>query len=176
MSHHHKISVVTGGAGGIGRCLNEALLKAGAVVACIDTDSAAGRWLEEQYGTERLFFYAGDIAQQSVLDDFTAQVISRYGQVDYLINNACISPGWIDTTAYHGIGESAEPVHTEPDRLQHPAGRVGIPADIAAMVLFLCSEAAGFITGENITIDGGMSKQMIYHGDEGWTYHPGGQS
>lgn len=233
------------------------------MVACIDTDSAAGRWLEEQYGTERLFFYTGDIVQQPVLDDFTAQVISRYGQVDYLINNACISrkglqsecsyedfeyvqrigvtapyyltlrlkeyfapgasivnisssrermsqpdtesytaakggigalthalsvslagkvrvnaisPGWIDTTAYHGTGESAEPVQTEPDRLQHPAGRVGTPADIAAMVLFLCSEAAGFITGENITIDGGMSKQMIYHGDEGWSYHPGGQS
>lgn len=91
MSHHNKIAVVTGGAGGIGRCLTEKFLKAGAMVACIDTDAAAGRWLEERYGTERLFFYAGDIAQQTVLDDFTAQVISRYGQVDYLINNACTS-------------------------------------------------------------------------------------
>lgn len=71
-----------------------------------------------------------------------------------------ISPGWIDTdyTEYEG-----------PDALQQPAGRVGNPMDIAHMVLFLCSEKAGFITGENICIDGGMTRQMIYHGDNGWT-------
>lgn len=263
MSHQHKIAIVTGGAGGIGRCITEEFLKAGATVACIDMDAEAGRGLEERYGAERLYFYAGDIAEQSVLDDFTARVVSRFGQVDYLINNACISkkgllsecsyedfeyvqrigvtapyyltlrlkphfaegaaiinisssrqfmsqpdtesysaakggigalthslsvsltgkvrvnainPGWIDTAAYHGKGERAEPAHSAPDRLQHPAGRVGIPQDIAAMVLFLCSDAAGFITGENISIDGGMGRLMIYHGDEGWTFNPGGQS
>ena len=70
-----------------------------------------------------------------------------------------ISPGWIDTayTVYEG-----------PDATQQPAGRVGNPMDIANMVLFLCSDKAGFITGENICIDGGMTKQMIYHGDCGW--------
>ena len=70
-----------------------------------------------------------------------------------------ISPGWIDTayTVYEG-----------PDALQQPAGRVGDPMDIANMVLFLCSDKAGFITGENICIDGGMTRQMIYHGDCGW--------
>lgn len=70
-----------------------------------------------------------------------------------------ISPGWIDTayTAYEG-----------PDAIQQPAGRVGNPKDIANMVLFLCSDKAGFITGENICIDGGMTRQMIYHGDNGW--------
>ena len=70
-----------------------------------------------------------------------------------------ISPGWIDTayTVYEG-----------PDATQQPAGRVGNPMDIANMVLFLCSNKAGFITGENICIDGGMTKQMIYHGDHGW--------
>ena len=70
-----------------------------------------------------------------------------------------ISPGWIDThfTEYDG-----------PDADQHPAGRVGNPLDISNMVLFLCSEKAGFITGENICIDGGMTKQMIYHADYGW--------
>lgn len=263
MNHKNKVAVVTGGANGIGRCITGELLNAGAVVACIDTDMEAGRWLEEQYGTERLFFYQGDVSQQTVLEDFTAEVIRRFSQVDYLVNNACISkrgllsecsyedfeyvqrigvtapyyltlrlkehfapgasivnlsssrermsqadtesytaakggigalthalsvslagkarvnaisPGWIDTAAYHGRGEAAAPVHTEPDRLQHPAGRVGTPPDIAAMVLFLCSEAAGFITGENINIDGGMGKLMIYHGDEGWSYAPGGQS
>ena len=74
-----------------------------------------------------------------------------------------VSPGWIDTdyAVYEG-----------PDATQHPAGRVGNPLDIANMVLFLCSDKAGFITGENICIDGGMTKQMIYHNDCNWYYHP----
>ena len=55
------------------------------------------------------------------------------------------------------------------DAVQQPAGRVRNPMDIANMVLFLCSDKTGFITGENICIDGGMTKQMIYHGDNGWT-------
>ena len=74
-----------------------------------------------------------------------------------------ISPGWIDTawTAYEG-----------PDAIQQPAGRVGHPLDIAHMALFLASDKAGFITGENICIDGGQTRLMIYHGDHGWTYNP----
>lgn len=71
-----------------------------------------------------------------------------------------ISPGWIETEGTHYDG---------PDAYQQPVGRVGVPEDIANMVLFLCSEQAGFITGENICIDGGMTKQMIYHGEHGWT-------
>ena len=72
-----------------------------------------------------------------------------------------ISPGWIDTTGA---------VITGPDAAQQPVGRVGKPGDIAEMVLFLCSEKAGFITGENICIDGGMTKLMVYHGEHGWNY------
>ena len=70
-----------------------------------------------------------------------------------------VSPGWIDNnyTVYEG-----------PDATQQPAGRVGAPPDIANMVLYLCSPMAGFITGENICIDGGMTRLMIYHGDHGW--------
>ncbi len=73
-----------------------------------------------------------------------------------------ISPGWIETgdTVYEG-----------PDASQQPVGRVGNPMDIANMVLFLASDKAGFITGENICIDGGMTRQMIYHGEHGWEYH-----
>ena len=74
-----------------------------------------------------------------------------------------ISPGWIDTTG-SGIDGA--------DALQQPVGRVGKPEDIAAMVLFLCSDKAGFITGENICIDGGMTRLMIYHGEHGWEYKP----
>ncbi len=74
-----------------------------------------------------------------------------------------ISPGWIDNdyTVYVGA-----------DAVQQPVGRVGNPDDVANMVLYLCSDMAGFITGENICIDGGMTKQMIYHGDHGWTLQP----
>ena len=74
-----------------------------------------------------------------------------------------ISPGWIDTayTVYEG-----------PDAIQQPAGRVGNPLDIAHMALFLASSKAGFITGENICIDGGQTRLMIYHGDHGWTLTP----
>ena len=74
-----------------------------------------------------------------------------------------ISPGWIDT---------AYTVYAGPDATQQPAGRVGNPLDIANMVLFLASEKAGFITGENICIDGGQTRLMIYHGDYGWTLNP----
>lgn len=70
-----------------------------------------------------------------------------------------VSPGWIDNnyTVYEGA-----------DAVQQPVGRVGNPPDIANMVLYLCSDMAGFISGENICVDGGMTKQMIYHGDHGW--------
>lgn len=71
-----------------------------------------------------------------------------------------INPGWIDTT---------EDDFDVLDHVQQPVGRIGKPEDISKMALFLCSDEAGFITGENITIDGGMTKQMIYHGEAGWT-------
>lgn len=84
-----------------------------------------------------------------------AMAVSLAGRVR--VNS--ISPGWIDTDFKEYQG---------PDAFQQPAGRVGNPLDIANMVLFLCSPKAGFINGENICIDGGMTRQMIYHGDFGW--------
>lgn len=74
-----------------------------------------------------------------------------------------ISPGWIDTTGADFSGA---------DAFQQPVGRVGKPEDIAHMALFLCSDHAGFITGENICIDGGMTRQMVYHNDFGWKLEP----
>lgn len=232
----NKVAVVTGGAKGIGKAIAEEFRKAGAHVCVIDL-------LPNDY-------YVGDLADQTVLEDFSRKVIEDYGHVDYLINNAlplmkgldqcsyeefnyalrvgvtapfylsklfapyfapgasivnisssrdrmsqpqtesytaakggisalthalavslagkvrvnAIAPGWIDTdyTVYEG-----------PDATQQPAGRVGNPMDIANMVLFLCSDKAGFITGENICIDGGMTRQMIYHNDFGWTLQGG---
>ena len=229
-----KVAVITGGARGIGKTIAEEFKKNGAKVCIIDI-------LENEY-------FVGDISDKEVLEKFAKKVISDYGHVDYLINNAIpimkgidecsyeefnyafqvgvaapfylsklfnpyfaegasiinmsssrdrmsqantesytaakggiaalthalavslagkvrvnsISPGWIDTdfTEYEG-----------PDALQQLTHRVGNPLDISNMVLFLCSDKAGFITGENICIDGGMTKQMIYHGDHGWEYH-----
>lgn len=74
-----------------------------------------------------------------------------------------ISPGWIDTH---------DEIYFGPDALQHPVQRVGTTYDIGHMVLFLCSEKAGFITGQDFCVDGGMNKQMIYHDDHGWNYKP----
>lgn len=228
---HDKVVVVTGGARGIGKCICERFLAAGARVCVIDL-------LENDY-------FVGDLADKQTLERFAERVISDYGHVDYLVNNAApkmcglhggsyedfeyalrvgvtapfylaklfdkhfakgasivnisssrdrmsqpqtesytaakggisalthalavslagrvrvnsISPGWIDNayTVYEGA-----------DAIQQPVGRVGNPLDIANAVLYLCSDMAGFITGEDLCIDGGMTKQMIYHGDCGW--------
>ncbi len=232
MDFKKKVVVVTGGAQGIGRCIADEFLKAGATVCVID----------KQPGNH----FVGDLADKLVLERFAKEVIEKHGHLDFLINNALplmkgidecsyedfqyamsvgvtapfyltklflphfaegaaivnisssrdrmsqpqtesytaakggiaslthamavslagkvrvnsISPGWIDT---------ASTVYEGPDATQQPVGRVGNPMDIACMVLYLCSSKAGFITGENICIDGGMTRQMIYHGDHGWT-------
>ena len=230
-----KVVVITGGTGGIGKCIAEEFGKAGAKVCIIDI-------------AENTYF-VGDIGDEATVRRFAEKVIADYGKVDYLINNApplfkgidkctyeefnyalrvgvsdaflltklfmpyfaqgasiinisssrdrmsqpqsesyaaakggisalthalsvslggkvrvnSISPGWIDTnyTVYEGA-----------DAVQQPVGRVGNPLDIANMVLFLCSDKAGFITGENICIDGGQTRLMIYHNDCGWRYEP----
>ena len=226
-----KIVALTGGTGGIGKCIAEEFTKAGATVCTIDVAENG--------------YFVGDIGDKETLEKFAKKVIDDHGRVDYLINNApprsvgitecsyedfeyaqrvgvtapfylsklflpyftdgasivnisssrdrmsqpetesytaakggisalthamavslagkvrvnSVSPGWIDT---------AYTVYDGPDAVQQPVGRVGNPRDIASMVLYLCSDMAGFITGENICIDGGMTRQMIYHGDHGW--------
>lgn len=234
-----KTAVVTGGAQGIGKCICKEFKKYGANVAVIDIK-----------GND---YFVGDLADKNTLEHFAEKVITDFGKVDYLINNAApqmcgiesgnyedfeyalkvgvtapfylsklfsnhfgdgasiinisssrdrmsqpqtesytaakggisalthalsvsfagkvrvnsISPGWIDTAFREYDGA---------DAVQQPAGRVGNPLDISNMVLFLCSNMSGFITGENICIDGGMTKQMIYHGDHGWSLEYGGEN
>ena len=249
MTFTNNHAIITGGANGIGRCIAEAFLAAGAKVTVIDIDQAAGENL--QCNSPGLRFFHGDISEKAALERFVG---SLGCPVDFLINNACLNRrgllsgcGWEDfeyvqrvgmTAPYYltslllqknmlskgasvvnisstracqsqpdtesysaakgGIAalthamavslagrarvncispgwiETADSDHSPQDKAQHPAGRVGRPEDIAAMVLFLCSEQAGFITGENITIDGGMSRLMIYHGDGGWQLNLGG--
>ena len=230
-----KVAVITGGASGIGKCIAEEFEKNHAKVCIIDIKDNP--------------YFVGDIADKNTLHEFSQKVISDYGKIDFLINNALpptygldnatyeqfdyalkvgvcapfyltklfnnyfsknasiinisssrdrmsqpmtesytaakggiaalthalavslssrvrvnsISPGWIDTDykTYSGA-----------DAIQHPAGRVGNPLDIANLVMFLCSDKARFITGENICVDGGITRQMIYHNDFGWTYNP----
>ena len=72
----------------------------------------------------------------------------------YHITVNSISPGWIENYHYDTL--------TEADHRQHPSGRVGHPEDIARMCLFLCDEKNDFINGENIVIDGGMTRKMMY--------------
>lgn len=255
MRFEGKTCIVTGGANGIGRCIAEAFAREGARVAVIDTDTSAGERLTQRLG-EKLLFVQGDVGDKQALEQFVQKVLTTFGSVDCLINNACISrkglqsgctyedfesvlrvgvtapyylalllrdsfapgasivniastraamsqpdtesytaakggisalthalcmslsgrvrvnaisPGWIDTGAYQQA-EGYVPSHQKEDQLQHPSGRVGQPSDIAAMTLYLCSAEAGFISGENITIDGGMTRRMIYHGDDSWQY------
>lgn len=68
-----------------------------------------------------------------------------------------VSPGWIDTS---GGAAGLRPV----DHEQHPAGRVGRPEDVAALAAWLLSAEAGFVTGQNYVLDGGMTRKMIYAG------------
>ena len=88
-----------------------------------------------------------------------AMAVSLAGKVR--VNS--VSPGWIETS---------DTIWEGPDALQQPVGRVGNPTDIANMVLYLCSDQAGFITGENICVDGGQTRLMIYHNEHGWQYDP----
>lgn len=231
MNFKDKVVVLTGGAKGIGKCIKEMFEKQGAYVCTLDL-------LENDY-------FIGNVGNKEDLTAFTNKVISDYGQVDYIINNAkplfkgidecsfeefnealqvgvtgpfmlakllknhlnqnaciinisstrdcmsqpqsesysaakggisalthalavslagkarvnSISPGWIDTEDKKYDGSDAN---------QHLVKRVGKVEDIAHLVLFLCSEQASFITGENIRVDGGMTKLMIYHNDYGW--------
>ncbi|MGJ3522011.1 SDR family oxidoreductase [Nitratidesulfovibrio sp. D1] len=74
----------------------------------------------------------------------------------------CISPGWIEVRHLRKAAQRETPVHSDADRAQHPVGRVGVVRDVAALVAFLAGDDAGFVTGQNWLVDGGMTRRMIY--------------
>jgi NAD(P)-dependent dehydrogenase (short-subunit alcohol dehydrogenase family) len=74
----------------------------------------------------------------------------------------CVSPGWIDVSAWKKSRARKPARHSAQDHAQHPVGRIGRPEDVAALVAYLLSDAAGFVTAQNFVIDGGMTKKMIY--------------
>lgn len=74
----------------------------------------------------------------------------------------CISPGWIEVRHLRKAALRETPVHSDADRAQHPVGRVGEARDVAALVAFLAGDDAGFVTGQNWLVDGGMTRRMIY--------------
>ncbi|MEJ8803319.1 SDR family NAD(P)-dependent oxidoreductase [Pontibacter sp. H249] len=81
---------------------------------------------------------------------------------EYNIRVNAIAPGWIETGEWQKESQRYKPKHSKENKEQHPVGRVGTPEDIAEAALFLCSDKAGFVTGQSITIDGGMTVKMIY--------------
>ena len=111
------------------------------------------RYLQSQSNTESYSAAKGGI---------TALTHALAASLAGVVRVNAVSPGWIET--------ASEVEHSSADRAQHLAGRVGKPEDIAEMVLFLCSEKAGFITGQNFVVDGGMTKLMVYNDDRGWKY------
>ena len=142
----------------------EKFVQLGAFVIFVDLDEEAGSLLCKKINdttvSEKALFIAA-ILRHTCLTHAMSISLARQARVN------AISPGWIDVSVYHGEGSPAR--HSKEDENQHLAGRVGCPEDIAEMVMFLCdNKRASFITGENIVIDGGMSKLMIYHGDKGW--------
>lgn len=250
-----KKIVLTGGANGIGRAIVESLTDK-VELYVIDRDQEAGEALEKNLSSSHTHFFYGDLASQTVLEEFAHFVTERTDKIDGFIHNAAInngglvsgatydefmevlkvnvgtayyltqqfaehfsdsasiilmsstrnrqsmennesyssskgallslshamanslrdkarvnviSPGWIETNDFQFKKQDME--LSTSDHFQHLVGRVGYPADIFHMVEFLLDESkSGFITGQEFVVDGGMSKQMIYHEEHGWKY------
>lgn len=157
MEFHKKVVIVAGVAKGIRKTITDEFSKRGAAVCIIDKPANC--------------YFTSDIAEKQMLCQFAKKIIATKGGISALthalainlskkIRVNSISPGWIKTK---------DLIYERIDALQHPDGRVSTPLDIVNLVLYLCSDKAGFITGENLCIDEGMTRQIVYHNDFGWS-------
>jgi NAD(P)-dependent dehydrogenase (short-subunit alcohol dehydrogenase family) len=251
MPFKDKVAIVTGAGRGIGLCIAEYFVKAGAVAVIAEVSEDSGKKAQDRIDDfGKAVFRQTDVSKEDSIKNMVSSVVNEFGRIDFLVNNAvysvkdsytgfdadkwraavdtnltgaflcakcceqylkkskgciiniastralmsekntqaytatkagliglthslaislapdiranCISPGWIDIREYLHQGDEVPPVLTQQDNEQHPAGRVGKPQDIAEMVLYLCGDSSGFITGQNFVIDGGMTKKMIY--------------
>ncbi len=135
------------------------LLKSHFNVAASVVNISSSRAFQSQADTESYSAAKGGI---TALTHALAISLSGIARVN------AIAPGWIETGVQQPI--PTLPNHTPSDTAQHPSQRVGTPDDIARAALFLCHPDNSFINGETLLVDGGMSKLMVYHGDNGWTY------
>ena len=243
----NKVCVITGASNGIGKEIAFLFAENNCDIAFIDKANENGIKVYQKIKSmnRESLFINDTIDNEKSIKLFTDKVIEKYGNIDYLINNACysnkgllsgcsyddfleilkigaaapyeitknfmnyfndkaciiniastrafmsqkdsesysaakgaivalthamavslshkvrvnsISPGWINTI------DNAD--FSNEDILQHPSAKVGNTYDIASTAWFICCN--DFINGENITVDGGMTKLMIYHNDEGW--------
>ncbi|WP_027109216.1 SDR family oxidoreductase [Lacticigenium naphthae] len=251
------VTVITGGANGIGQALVKGFAAQKSAVAFIDQDQAAGEKLKHELEAEgkTVYFHQGDISRPEVLKKFVEKIVERFGKVSFVLNNTmksnhgilsdcsyeefvesfkigvaapyeltrlvlpyldqdavivnisssrayqsqqdtesysaakggitalshslmmslkgkarvnAIFPGWIDTGETYD--KDYKPDYTRADSGQHPSERVGKPEDIVEAAFFLCDPKNSFVNGAELFVDGGMSKQMIYADDEGWSY------
>ncbi len=236
-----KVSVVTGGAHGIGKAIALALLEQGSAVMVLDVNDQYIDTLKRETSGRLLQALVCDVGNADEVAQAMDVIAKLHGKIDYMVNNAgigrfipidemtvedwnrilsvnlssifymvkfgkcllaegsaivniastraimsepngeaygaskggivalthalsvslgpqtrvnCISPGWVEVNQYDQLSEN--------DHAQHPCGRVGKVDDIAGMATFLLSEKAGFITGQNFVVDGGITKKMIY--------------
>ena len=126
-------------------------------------------FIEKAIKEERQFILSqGEVVPIEKVKNFSKESVKHLAKHAELITREQDDDEIVPDSLYTVERLNDYKVYEGPDAIQQPAGRVGNPPDIANMVLYLCSDMAGFITGENICIDGGMTRQMIYHDDHGW--------
>lgn len=154
--------LITGGAAGIGRCLVLSFAQAGVRVIYTDRDSETGEETQTILAEQGLsaHFLQADLSDQAQIERLARQTkdLAPSG-LAVLVHNAAIANAHSAEWQKGRSGPATWPVE---EHRQHPAGRIGRPADIAAACLFLASPDAGFITGQTLVIDGGMTRKMIY--------------
>ena len=137
---NEKTVVITGGGGGIGGATSRRFARQGARVAVFDLNPEAAEKVAAQIRAEggQAQAFRCDITDRASVDAAVAATLERFGAIDVLVNNA----GW-DVF--------------KPFTKAIPLGRLGQPQDLAAAIAFFASDDAGFITGQVLSVSGGLT-------------------